>query len=215
MIRVAIVDDQALVRQGFAGLLAVAGMDVVGEAADGKEAVEVIARTRPDVVLLDMRMPGFDGIWALRRLRDDGIDVPVLVLTTFDEDGLVLEALRAGARGYLLKDITLEQLTEAVETLARGGSVVAPALTDRMLRALQSRQPPPSDAPSGNTRGLTEREVDVLRLVASGYSNREIGEALFLAEGTVKNHISAVLGKLGARDRTNAVLRALHEGLLR
>lgn len=215
MIRVVIVDDQALVRQGFAGLLAVAGMDVGGEAADGKEAVEVIARTRPDVVLLDMRMPGFDGIWALRRLRDDGIDIPALVLTTFDEDGLVLEALRAGARGYLLKDITLEQLTEAVETLARGGSVVAPALTDRMLRALQTRQPPSSDVPSGTTRELTDRELDVLRLVASGYSNREIGDALFLAEGTVKNHISAVLGKLGARDRTNAVLRALHEGLLR
>lgn len=212
MIRVVVVDDQALVRQGFAGLLAIAGMEVVGEAADGAAAIEVIARTRPDVVLLDMRMPRFDGLWTLRRLRSDDIDTPVLVLTTFDEGDLVLDAVRAGARGYLLKDITLEQLTAAVETLAAGGTLVAPAITDRMLRAMQS-QPLPDDA-AEVARELTEREREVLRLIASGYSNRQIGDALFLSEGTVKNHVSAVLTKLGARDRTNAVLRALHDGLL-
>ncbi|QMU97128.1 response regulator transcription factor [Microbacterium esteraromaticum] len=214
MIRVVIVDDQALVRQGFAGLLGVAGMEVVGEAADGKAAREVIVRTRPDVVLLDMRMPRFDGIWVLQQLREEDIDVPVLVLTTFDEDALVLDALRSGARGYLLKDITLEQLTHAVETLAAGGTLIAPALTDRMLRAIRSQAPPEDATAIDGARELTDRELDVLRLVASGYSNRQIGDALFLAEGTVKNHVSTILVKLGARDRTNAVLRALHDGLL-
>lgn len=214
MIRVVIVDDQALVRQGFAGLLGVAGMEVVGEAADGKAAREVIVRTRPDVVLLDMRMPRFDGIWVLQQLRKEDIDVPVLVLTTFDEDALVLDALRSGARGYLLKDITLEQLTHAVETLAAGGTLIAPALTDRMLRASRSQAPPEDATAIDGARELTDRELDVLRLVASGYSNRQIGDALFLAEGTVKNHVSTILVKLGARDRTNAVLRALHDGLL-
>jgi len=213
MIRVALVDDQALIRQGIAGLLAVAGIEVVGEAADGQAAVDLIAQTSPDVVLLDMRMPRFDGIWALERLRDDGVDVPVLVLTTFDDDMLVLDALRAGARGYLLKDVTLAQLTDAVHTLAAGGTLIAPALTDRLLRAVRSGPSPMgTDAPPAQT--LTTRELDVLRLAASGYSNRQIADALFLAEGTVKNHFSAVLTKLGARDRTSAVLRALHDGTL-
>lgn len=213
MTRVVIVDDQALVRQGIAGLLAVAGVEVVGEAADGRAAVDVITATAPDVVLLDARMPRFDGIWTLERLREDGAEIPVLVLTTFDDDALVLDALRAGARGYLLKDVTLEQLTHAVETLAAGGTLIAPAMTDRLLRAVRSR---PAEQPTGMPRSpeLTDRELDVLRLVAGGYSNRQIAEALFLAEGTVKNHVSAILTKLGTRDRTNAVVRALHEGLL-
>lgn len=213
MIRVALVDDQALIRQGIAGLLAVAGIEVVGEATDGRAAVDLIAETSPDVVLLDMRMPRFDGIWALERLRDDGVDVPVLVLTTFDDDMLVLDALRAGARGYLLKDVTLAQLTDAVHTLARGGTLVAPALTDRLLRAVRST-PSPVGTDALPAQALTTRELDVLRLAASGYSNRQIADALFLAEGTVKNHFSAILTKLGARDRTSAVLRALHDGTL-
>lgn len=212
MTRVAIVDDQALIRQGIAGLLGVAGIDVVGEAADGQAALDLIADTDPDVVILDMRMPRFDGIWTLHRMRERGLEIPVLALTTFDDDELVLDALRAGARGYLLKDVTLDQLTRAVHALAGGGTLIAPALTDRLLRAIRSGTRHDTEAPPPTP--LTGRELDVLRLLASGYTNREIAEALFLAEGTVKNHISAILLKLGARDRTNAVLRALHAGIL-
>jgi DNA-binding NarL/FixJ family response regulator len=216
MIRVCVVDDQTLVRQGIRSLLDLAsGIDVVAEADDGLAALAVIAEHRPDVVLLDLRMPRHDGIWVLRALRDSGIEVPVLVLTTFDDDELVLQALRAGARGYLLKDVTLEQLVGAVRTLASGGTLVQPAITDRLLRAIRGGETAIDDADMAPVQDLTERELEVLRLLASGYSNREIAEALFLAEGTVKNHVSSVLLKLGARDRTRAVLRALHHGLLR
>ncbi len=211
MTRVVIVDDQTLIRQGIRGLLGVADIDVVGEADDGQAAIDVIRATKPDVVLLDIRMPRFDGVWALKKLHEESIDVPVLVLTTFDDDELVLDTLRAGARGYLLKDVTLDQLTHAVRTLADGGTLIAPSVTDRLLRAIRSA---PSPVEGGAPQELTEREVEVLRLVAHGYTNRQIADALFLAEGTVKNHLSAILTKLGARDRTNAVLRALHDGLL-
>ncbi len=213
MTRVVVVDDQTLVRQGIRNLLDMAGIDVVGEADDGAAAVDVIVETRPDVALLDLRMPHRDGIWALRQLRERAVDVPVLVLTTFDDDTLLLDAVRAGARGYLLKDVTLEQLTRAVETLAAGGTLIAASITDRLLRAIRAA---PSPAGAGvPPQELTEREVEVLRLMAEGCSNREIAGVLFLAEGTVKNHVSTILLKLGARDRTNAVLRALHEGVLR
>ncbi|MDG4798159.1 response regulator transcription factor [Micromonospora sp. WMMD1082] len=213
MTRVVVVDDQTLIRQGIRGLLEVAGIDVVGEADDGRAALAVVDRTSPDVILLDLRMPRFDGIWTLERLRAENVDVPVLVLTTFDDDELVLAALRAGARGYLLKDVTLAQLTRAIGTLADGGTLIAPSITDRMLRAIRSG-PSPAGPGAAPVQGLTDREREVLRLVAQGYSNREIAEVLFLAEGTVKNHVSTILTKLGARDRTNAVLRALHEGIL-
>lgn len=214
MTRVVVVDDQTLVRQGIRSLLEVAGVEVAGEADDGRAAIEVIAAARPDVVLLDLRMPRYDGIWTLERLRERGIETPVLVLTTFNDDTLVLQALRAGARGYLLKDVTLEQLTRAVLTLADGGTLVAPSITDRLLRAIRSG-PPPAGGGAAPAQELTGRELEVLRLVAEGYANREIARALFLAEGTVKNHVSTILLKLDARDRTNAVLRALHEGILR
>ena len=187
---------------------------MVGEADDGGEGLSVVLATTPDVILLDLRMPSYDGLWLLRELRKRGIDIPVLVLTTFDDDTLVLDALHAGARGYLLKDVTLEQLTRAVHTLAEGGTLIAPSITDRLLRAIRSGPSPVGDnAPQ--VQSLTDRELEVLRLVSMGYSNREISEAFFLAEGTVKNHVSAILLKLGALDRTNAVLRALHEGILR
>lgn len=212
-LRVVIVDDQMLVRQGIQTLLNIAGINVVGEADDGEKALEAIDENKPDVVLLDLRMPRFDGLWALEQLTARGSEIPVLVLTTFDDDTLVLDALRAGARGYMLKDVTLEQLTAAVKSLAAGGTMVAPSITDRLLRAIKSGPSPVgSDAPP--LQALTERETEVLRLVAEGYSNREIAGVLFIAEGTVKNHVSTLLVKLGARDRTNAVLRALHEGLL-
>ncbi|GAA1178665.1 response regulator [Nesterenkonia xinjiangensis] len=211
--RVVVVDDQTLVRQGIRTLLDLAGIMVVSEASDGARGLEEILRTEPDVVLLDLRMPRHDGLWLLRRLREDGHEVPVLVLTTFDDDELVLEALRAGARGYLLKDVTVEQLSVAVRTLAAGGTLIAPSITGRLLEAIRSGPAPGGEGPAV-IQELTERELEVLRLVAEGYANRQIAELVHLAEGTVKNHISTILQKLGARDRTNAVLRALHEGIL-
>ncbi|MFD7023385.1 response regulator [Promicromonospora sukumoe] len=211
--RVVIVDDQTLVRHGIRALLEIADVEVVGEADDGAAALAVIADVAPDVILLDLRMPRYDGLWTLDRLREQGSDVPVLVLTTFDDDTLVLDALRSGARGYLLKDVTVEQLTRAVHALAGGGTLVAPSITDRMLRALRS-VPTADDGDTFAVQPLTDRETEVLRLMAEGYTNREISGALSLVEGTVKNHVSAILLKLAARDRTNAVLRALRLGVL-
>lgn len=213
MIRVALVDDQTLVRQGIRSLLALAdGIAVVAEGAHGDEALEILAGTDVDVLLLDLRMPVRDGIATLEVLAERGVAVPVLVLTTFDDDELVLGALRAGAKGYLLKDVTLDQLTGAIRTLADGGTLLQPGLTDRMLRAVIAREPLAGgfDPPDG----LTVREQDILRLVAAGYSNAEIAAALHLASGTVKNHLSAVFSKLGVRDRTQAVMRAIDRGLL-
>lgn len=215
MIRVLVVDDQTLVRQGIRSLLDLTDdIEVVGEADDGMSALAAIGEHAPDVVLLDLRMPRHDGIWTLSALRDRaGQSPPVLVLTTFDNDTLVLDAMRAGACGYLLKDVTLERLTRAIRVLAGGGTLISPSITDRLVRAVHRRRPPDDDGLPDIQR-LTERELEVLRLVAEGYSNREIARALFLAEGTVKNHVSTVLLKLGARDRTNAVLRALHAHVL-
>lgn len=213
MTRVIVVDDQALVREGIRALLQVAGIDVVAEAEDGESALRAIAEHPVDVVLMDLRMPRSDGIWALEKLRTQGPQVPVLVLTTFDDDELVLQALRAGARGYLLKDVTVEQLAHAVRTLEGGGTLISPSITAGLLRAIRSG-PVPDEDRAVPIQMLTDREIDVLRLLAEGHSNREIAEFLHLAEGTVKNHISMILQKLGARDRTNAVLRALREGIL-
>src|SRR5690606_7949807 len=215
MIRVIVVDDQTLVRQGIRSLLDLTDdIEVVGEADDGMAALAAIEEHDPDVVLLALRMPRHDGLWTLEALRErDGEPPAVLVLTTFDSDTLVLDAMRAGAGGYLLKDVTLERLTKAIRVLAGGGTLISPSITDRLLRAVHRRRPPGEpDLPV--IQQLTERELEVLRLVAEGYSNREIAQALFLAEGTVKNHVSTVLLKLGARDRTNAVLRALHAHVL-
>lgn len=221
--RVLVVDDQTLVRQGIRTLLEVGGIEVVAEAADGAEALAAVATHSPDVVLLDLRMPQYDGLWFLEKLGAEGQDrevqehdggmPPVLVLTTFDDDTLVLEALRRGARGYLLKDVTVEQLSRAVQTLSAGGTLIAPSITDRLLRAIRTG-PPPAGAEDVPLQPLSDRELEVLRLVAEGYSNRQIAGIVHLAEGTVKNHLSTILLKLGARDRTNAVLRALREGIL-
>ncbi|GAA0323374.1 response regulator [Kineococcus aurantiacus] len=212
-VRVAVVDDQTLVRQGILRLLSLSdAVRVVGEGEDGDDALELVARGDVDVLLLDLRMPRRDGIATLEALRDRGSTVPVLVLTTFDDDELVLAALRAGARGYLLKDVTLDQVLAAVRTLADGGTLLQPALTERLLRAVANRPAGPADL--GVPEPLTPRELDVLRLAAAGWSNKEIAAALHLAPGTVKNHVTAVLLKLGVRDRTRAVLRALELGLL-
>lgn len=211
-IRVLVVDDQHLVREGIRSLLALSTeVEVVGDCADGDEALLFLASGVADVILLDLRMPGRDGISTLEAIRERGIDTPVLVLTTFDDDELVLAALRAGAKGYLLKDVTLERLIGGVQTLAAGGTLLQPALTDRLLRAIARPSQPPAPAPHEQ---LTARELDVLRLAASGWSNRQIAQGLYLAEGTVKNHMSSVLLKLGVTDRTKAVLKALESGIL-
>ncbi|OFE17132.1 DNA-binding response regulator [Humibacillus sp. DSM 29435] len=218
MIRVCVVDDQTLVRKGLRGLLELdEDLSVVAEACDGDQALDAIETHHPDVVLLDLRMPGRDGIATLQELRARGRTEPVLVLTTFDDDELVLQALRAGARGYLLKDVTLEELVGAVRTLAGGGTMVQPGITDRLLRAVRAGGtgvPVEHSETAAPLEPLTVRELEVLRLMASGWSNREIAAALHLAEGTVKNHVSNVLLKLRTRDRTRAVVRALQLGLL-
>jgi DNA-binding NarL/FixJ family response regulator len=213
VIRVVVGDDQTLVRQGIRSLLALSDeIDVVAEASDGDEALAMLEAHDVDVLLLDLRMPRRDGIATLEALRERGEHVPVIVLTTFDDDELALQALRAGARGYLLKDVTLDQLEGAIRTVAAGGTLLQPALTDRLLRAVSERGTDVTGIAGPDP--LTDRELDTLRLVAAGYSNREIASALHLAPGTVKNHVSNVLLKLGVRDRTRAVLRALDLGLL-
>jgi len=211
VIRVLVVDDQALVRQGICSLLRLAPeIELVGEASDGSEALGSIESRQPDVVLLDLKMPRLDGLAVLRNLQQREAAPPVLVLTTFDDTDLVLDAIRAGARGYLLKDVTLEQLLAAIRELAAGGTMIQPAITERVLRGLASL--PPQRRALGPPNPLTERETGILRLLASGLSNREIAHALDLADGTVKNHVSNLLAKLGARDRTHAVLRGLELG---
>ena len=213
MIRVVLVDDQTLVRRGIRSLLELAGdIDIVAEASDGEEGVATILRERPDVVLLDIRMPRKDGLQVLRDLQGSGALPPTILLTTFDDDESLLEAVKAGARGYLLKDVSLERLTDAIRSVAAGGTVIRPALTERVLRGLEHVRRDfdaldPADP-------LTKREVEVLRLMAGGYSNREIADALGTAEGTVKNHASSILSKLGVRDRTRAVLKALERGYI-
>ncbi len=207
MIRVLVVDDQTLVRQGVRSLLELSQtVTVIGEAADGEEALILIGELKPDVVLLDLRMPKLDGLGVLRALS--GSAPPTLILTTFDDDELVLEGLRLGAKGYLLKDVSLTQLLDAVETLAMGQTLVQPAVTERLLRGLQKTTYSSLESPDT----LTQRELEVVRLMAGGYSNKEIAGALGVSEGTVKNHVSSVLSKLGVRDRTRAVLRALELG---
>lgn len=212
-LRVLIVDDQHLVREGIRGLLGLAPeVDVVGDSADGLEALEFLEEHQVDVILLDLRMPRLDGIGLLEAMRARDMNTPVLVLTTFDDDELVLSALTAGAQGYMVKDVTLDQLVGGIKAVAEGCTLLQPALTQRLFQAVARSPQQYTDLPRPEM--LTDRERDVLRLAASGWSNRQIAEGLFLAEGTVKNHMSSVLTKLGVVDRTRAVLRALELGLL-
>lgn len=206
-IRVMLVDDQTLVRQGVRSLLALAeGIDVVAEAADGRQAVEQIPQIQPDVVLMDMRMPVMSGLEAVQTLARLGQLPPTIILTTFDDDQLVLAGIKAGAKGYLLKDVSLEQLVGAIQAVADGGSLVQPAVTQRLLSGLEHMR---NDFVSlDRPDPLTERETEILRLMAGGFSNKEIANSLGVAEGTIKNHVSNILSKLGVRDRTRAVLKA-------
>ena len=213
MIRLVLADDQTLVRHGIRALLALAdGIEIVAEASDGDEALAAIRRARPDVVLLDVRMPRKTGVDVLRDLQAAGDLPPTILLTTFDDDEVLLDGVKAGAKGYLLKDVTLEHLTAAIRAVAAGGSVIRPAITERVLRGL-AHVPRDFDA-SSPPEALTKRELEILRLMAGGYSNREIAEALGTADGTVKNHASSILSKLGVRDRTRAVLKAIELGYL-
>ncbi len=214
MIRILIVDDQALVRGGFRLILdAQKDMEVVGEAEDGHQAVEQAEALRPDVVLMDVRMPEMNGIEATRRLVERGDGVRILILTTFDADRYVYDAMKAGASGFLLKDVRPEQLAEAVRTVAHGESLLAPAITRRLLEEFV-RGPAPGARSPEELADLTDRELDVLRLLAQGYSNAEIGSALFVTEATVKTHVTHVLSKLGVRDRVQAVVFAYECGLV-
>jgi DNA-binding NarL/FixJ family response regulator len=213
MIRVAVVDDQELVRSGFVVLLRSSiDIEVVGEAGDGAEAWELCRRTAPDVVLMDVRMPRMDGIAATRRILSDPrcANTRVLVLTTFDQDELVLEALRAGASGFLLKDTRPAQLLDAISVIASGDALLAPAVTRRMIELL-SALPDPAAPPQDD--GLTEREREVLVAVANGLSNQEIADRLHMGYGTVKTHVSHLLAKLDCRDRAQLVMRAYESGV--
>jgi DNA-binding NarL/FixJ family response regulator len=211
-VRVLVVDDQRLVRESIASLVDLQpGIAVVGTAGDGREAVNLALELAPDVVLMDVRMPTMDGIDALAELRRRLPDCRVVMLTTFDDEEYVVRALRAGATGYLLKDLPARELADAVRLAHAGVGQFDPAAAARLAAALDQRSTP---APATAGSGLTSREVEVLRLVATGATNREIGERLFLSEGTVKNHISRVLGRLGLRDRTQAAMYARDHGLL-
>ena len=211
MIKVMLVDDQNLVRKGVRSLLELSDeIEVVAEAADGAEAIDMVPQVKPDVVLLDMRMPGLSGLDVLRDLAGKGVLPPTIILTTFDDDELVLAGIQSGARGYLLKDVALADLVNAIKTVAEGGSIVKPAVTQRLLKGLEKLQNQFSSLDQPDP--LTERETEILRLMAGGYSNKEIANTLGVAEGTVKNHVSNILSKMGVRDRTRAVLKAFELG---
>ena len=213
MINVYLVDDQNLVRQGVRALLEIAeGINVIGEADGGKQAIELIPDINPDVVLLDMRMPEMSGLDVLKELKKRDQLPPTIILTTFDDDELVLAGLKSGAKGYLLKDVPLAELVDGIKKVAAGETLIRPQVTKRILEGVEKLNidfnsfeiPDP----------LTSRETEILRLMAGGHSNKEIANSLFVAEGTVKNHVSNILSKLGVRDRTRAVLKSLELGLI-
>ena len=215
MIRVVLADDHAVVRVGLRSLLELSSdLDLVAEASSGEETLDAVAKTDPDVLLLDVRMPRGDGLFVLRELQKRGTRTATLVLTTFDDEATALRAIESGARGYLLKDVTLDRLLSAVRTLAAGGTVLAPGVSEEARRRIAA--PASRLVPEGITvdQTMTAREREILRLLAGGYSNREIAAALHVVEGTVKNHVSSILAKMGVRDRTRAVLKAAERGYL-
>jgi DNA-binding NarL/FixJ family response regulator len=222
-IRVLLVDDQEIIRQGLATILKYAeGIEVVGQASDGNQARTLARELKPDVVLMDLKMPGLGGIPATRQIIAELSDTRVVILTTYDTDDLVFEGIKAGASGYLLKDAGAETLVEAIRGVMRGESQIAPKVARKVLSEFQRLAESSASSPVGRVarddglviEPLTAREEDVLRLLVEGLSNREIGEKLFLSEGTVKNYVSAIIGKLQANDRTHAVVTALRHGLV-
>jgi DNA-binding NarL/FixJ family response regulator len=214
-IRVLIVDDQRLMREGLHTLLELEeGMQVAGEAGDGQAALEAYERLQPDVVLMDIRMPGMDGVEATRRLRARWAGARVIILTTFDDDESVFEGLRAGAVGYLLKDVSGQELAEAIRKVSAGGALIEPSIARKVVAEFARLAPPARPAEAGLPEPLSERERAVLKLLAQGLSNRDIALNLSLAEGTVKNYVTTILQKLGVQDRTQAALRAQELGIL-
>ena len=214
MIRILLADDQALFREALRTLISLqADLEVVGEAANGEEALTLARELRPDVILMDLQMPLMNGVDATRQLQSAQFDCRVIALTTFDGDEYVFDCLRAGAVGYLLKDAPSENLFAAIRAAARGESFLQPSVTSRVLAEFTrlSDQSPASSATL--IEPLSDRELEILRLIANGSSNREIADALFITEGTVKNHVTNILGKLDARDRTQAALKARELGL--
>ncbi|HYP15314.1 MAG TPA: response regulator transcription factor [Bryobacteraceae bacterium] len=213
MIRVVFAEDQMIVRRGIVSLLHTTDdIRVVAEAADGDEALAALTALRPDVALLDIRMPCRTGIEVLEVMTREGMTIPAILLTTFDEDPLFLKAVQCGAKGFLLKDVSVERLAAAIRIAAAGGTLLRPAVTERVVRAIQEKGTNFESAAIPDR--LTPREIDVLRLIAGGYSNREVADALSMSEGSVKNHASSILSKLGARDRTRAVLRGIELGYI-
>jgi len=214
-IRVLLVDDQRLMREGLRVLLELEpGMEVAGEASSGEEALASYAALQPDVVLMDVRMPGMDGVEATRRLCARWPTARVIILTTFDDDAYVFEGLRAGALGYLLKDVSGSELAKAIRTIAAGGALIEPSVARKVVAEFARLAPPARGVDAGLLEPLSAREREVLTGIALGLTNREIAERLMLAEGTVKNYVTAILQKLGVRDRTQAALRARESGLL-
>lgn len=221
--RVLLVDDQRLMREGLRTLLELEpGLAVAGEAGNGQEGLDLYVELRPDVVLMDVRMPVLDGVEATRRLIARFPDARVIILTTFDDDEYVFEGLRAGARGYLLKDVGINELAEAIRTVVSGGVLIQPSVARKVVAEFARLRSPVSASVSAAPPAsaallpepLSEREIEILKLLAGGLTNREIAERLFLAEGTVKNYVTNILGKIGARDRTQAALRGRELGLL-
>ena len=215
MIRILLADDHTILRDGIGALLArEADLHVVGEAANGQEALNAYAASTPDVVLMDVRMPVMDGVEATRQLRARWPAARVIILTTFDDDEYVFEGLRAGAAGYLLKDVSIQELAEAIHAVMAGGVLIEPSVARKVVAEF-ARLAAPVARPAPNLdEPLSERELDILRLLAQGMTNREIAQRLYLAEGTVKNYVTHILGKIGARDRTQAALRGRELGLL-
>jgi DNA-binding NarL/FixJ family response regulator len=215
-IRVLLVDDQALFREGLETLLSVhEDIEVVGQAGNGREAVEAAAQVRPDIVLMDVRMPVLDGVRATHLLKEARPQCRVIVLTTFDDDEYIFDALRMGASGYLLKDVASARLVEAIRATARGESILEPSVAAKVIAEFSRVSSlVPAAQMEQLVEPLSERELEILALIARGASNKEIAGQLFIAEGTVKNHVTHILGKLGVRDRTQAALKARELGLL-
>ncbi len=212
-IKVLLADDQMLVREGIKSLLQLSDkVTVVGEASDGSQVLSAIKQHSPEVILLDLSMPVMDGIATLKNLAEHNIDIPVIILTTFDDHNLILQGIKAGAKGYLLKDVSLETLISGIETVNSGQRIAQTAITERLLEGVQ-RQTTTFEMPE-TIAELSVKEVEVLGLMANGCSNKEISDSLFKSEGTIKNYVSSILAKLGVRDRTRAVLLAIEKGIL-